>query len=92
MVRKLKIQSINMSTSEKENQSCTTGTAYSGPDSKKVLAEVEKASPKLQNDFWEILDVVISLGYLKVAPGKEFEASISTYSQTIKDGHLYFSE
>ena len=77
----------------------------SSPPSPKeqVLIEVKKASPNLQKSFWEIinlretldslnLDISLSLGYLLVAQGKEFETSISTYNQTIKDDQYYFSE
>ncbi len=68
-----------------------------------VLAEVETAPPTVQNAFWEIielrntldnlnLDVIISLGYLKLALGEEFNPSISTYTQTIKKAQDHFSE
>ena len=68
-----------------------------------VLAEVETAPSTVQNAFWEIielrktldnlnLDVVISLGYLKLALGDEFNPSLSTYTQTIKKAQEYFSQ
>lgn len=68
-----------------------------------VLAEVETAPSTVQNAFWEIielrntldnlnLDVIISLGYLKLALGEEFNPSISTYTQTIKKAQDHFSE
>ena len=68
-----------------------------------VLAEVETAPVTVQNSFWEIvelrknldnlnLDVVISLGYLKLALGGEFNPSISTYTQTIKKAQDHFSQ
>ncbi len=68
-----------------------------------VLAEVETAPSTVQNAFWEIielrntldnlnLDVIISLGYLKLALGEEFNPSISTYTQTIKKAQDHFSQ
>ena len=70
---------------------------------KQVIAEVETAPSTVQNAFWEIielrntldnlnLDVIISLGYLKLALGEEFNPSISTYTQTIKKAQDHFSE
>ena len=101
-----------MSSPTKKQELCTNSTGTTGSADllkpkevsakEQVLIEVEKASPKLQKDFWEIinlretldslnLDISLSLGYLKVAQGKEFETSISTYTQTIKDVQQYFS-